>query len=87
MLWLFWVQDSNPKWVQDATFGEENGKAGLDSWDKSRMARKWWFQGTDGEERNRPGGKRVALGARVQGGGACEQTLGRMSCGLAQDLA
>lgn len=27
------------------------------------------------------------LGARVQGGGACERTLGRMSCGLAQDLA
>lgn len=82
MLWLFWVQDSNPKWVQDAIFWEENGKAGHDSGNKSRMVRKRWFQGTDGEGRNRAGGKQVALGAREVGSvigpcGVCRVDLPR----------
>lgn len=38
-------------------------------------------------QEDRTGRKRSALGAWVQRGGGCEQTLGRTQCGLAQDLA
>lgn len=68
-------------------FGKRMEKQDMTAETKAEWSGKRWFQGTDGEGRNRAGGKQVSLGARVQRGGACDWTLGRMSCGLAQDLA